>query len=242
MPLRSLLLCRHSETVQFIHRTFKEFSIDVEACSEPQTALQSLKGQRFEAVVVDAEDRGGAMLVLDTLKTVPSCKNSLRIVLADHQTVLATAFSTGTHLVIYKPISADRLRNSLRALCPLMSRRLQREFHRIRLKIPAMLHVAEKKLPASILDISQGGVSLITKEAIPPTKTLSVDFALPSRTEMITAWAEIVWNDIQGRIGAQFLGMEPASLKALCDWLAAQPRSKRLRKPAAPQKQSVIRA
>jgi ActR/RegA family two-component response regulator len=230
MPLRSLLFCRHSATVQFINRTFKEFSIDVETCSEPQAALQNLKDQRFEAVVIDAEDRTGAMLVLDSLKALPSCKNSLRVVLADNQTVLATAFSTGTHLVIYKPISADRLRNSLRALCPLMSRKLQREFHRIRVRIPAIVHVADKNLPASILDISQGGVALTTKEAIPATKILGLDFVLPGRTRMITTSATVVWNDVRGRIGAQFANIEPASRKLVCEWVAAQLSSRRLHK------------
>ncbi len=53
-------------------------------------------------------DREQAMSVLDTLKT--TSKNSLKIVLADPRTALAAAFGTGTHLVIYKPLSADRLR------------------------------------------------------------------------------------------------------------------------------------
>lgn len=229
MPLRSLLLCRQESTANFINRAFKEFSIEVEACSEPQIALQNLKGSRFEAVVVDTEDRAAAMLVLDSLKDLPSCKNSLRIVLADHQTVLATAFSTGTHLVIYKPVSADRLRNSLRALCPLMGRKLKREFNRVHVRIPAIVHTAGKNLPGSILDISEGGVALSTKEAIPTTKTLNLDFALPGRTAMITTSAVVVWSDVSGRFGAQFTGMELTSRKAVSDWVAAQVRSKRLR-------------
>jgi DNA-binding response OmpR family regulator len=229
MPLRSLLLCRHNPTVQFLTRRFKEFSVEVESFSEPQAALQSLKGQRFEAIIVDGEDRAGAMLILDGLKTLPSCKNSLRIVLADHQTALATAFSTGTHLVIYKPISGDQLRSSLRALCNLIGRRHQREFDRVRVRVPAIVHVAEKNLPASILDISQGGVALSTNETIATAKTLSLQFALPGRSGLITTSAAVVWNDVRGRIGAQFVNMEPASRKVLCEWVAGQLSSTRLR-------------
>jgi DNA-binding response OmpR family regulator len=233
-----LLLCRHSPTVQSITRGFKEFSVEVEACSEPQAALQSLKSQRFAAIVVDGEDRAGAMLILDSLKTLPSCKNSLRILLADHQTALAAAFSAGTHLVIYKPIAADRLRNSLRALCNLMGRRQQREFNRIRVRFPAIMQIAEKNLPASILDISQGGVALSTKEAIATAKTLGLQFALPGRTDMITTSAAVVWNDVRGRMGAQFVNMEPASHKVLCEWVAAQLRSTRLHKTAVARSQA----
>ena len=234
MPLRSLLLCRHRATVQFINRAFKEFSIDVEACSEPHAALQNLKDRRFEAVIVDADDRAGAMLILDSLKALPSGKNSLRIVLADQETALAAAFSSGTHLVIYKPISVDRLRNSLRALFPLMNRKLQREFSRIHVRVPAMVRLADKNLPASIVDISQGGVAFTTKESIPThQKTFGLDFALPGRPGIITTSATVVWSDVRGRMGAQFVSMEPASHKLVCDWVTAQLSSKRLQKAAA---------
>ena len=229
MPLRSLLLCRQSTAVQSITRGFRELGIEVESISEPEAALHRLKDQRFEAVVVDAEDRGGALLVLDRLKTLPSCKNSLRIVIADHQTALGTAFSTGTHLVIYKPISADRLRNSLRALCNLIGRRAQREFERIQVEVPAMVHLGnDNSVPASILSISQGGVAFSTKKALPTTKTLGLQFVLPGRTAMITTSAEVVWNDVRGRFGAQFVNMEAASRRVVCEWVSSQLSSKLL--------------
>jgi DNA-binding response OmpR family regulator len=230
MLLRSLLLCRDSATVQLLTRGFKEISVDVDSCSEPQAALQTLKDQQFEAIIVDTEDQAAATLILDSLTTLPSCKNSLRIALADRQTALAAAFSAGTHLVIYKPISADRLRNSLRALCNLMGRRRQREFYRIRVRVPGIVHIAGKDLPASILDISEGGVALSTQQAITATQALGLEFTLPGRTGLITTSAEVVWNDVRGRIGAQFVNMEPASRKILCEWLAAQLSSTRLRK------------
>ena len=212
-----------------MRRGFSEFNIEVESCSEPQAALQSLTNQRFEAIVVDAEDRAGAMLVLDNLKTLPSCKNSLRIVLADRQTALAAAFSAGTHLVIYKPISADRLRSSLRALCNLIGRRHPRESDRVRLKAPAIVRIGDNNhVQASILDISQGGVALSAQQTIPIAKIVGLEFALPGRTGMIATSAEVLWNDVRGRMGTQFVTMEPQSRKLLCEWLSAQLRSKRL--------------
>jgi DNA-binding response OmpR family regulator len=239
MLLRSLLLCRHSATVEFITRGFREFSVEVVSCSEPQDALDRLGDHRFEAIVVDAEDRGGAMLILDSLKALPSNKNSLRVVLADRETALGTAFSTGTHLVIYKPISAERLRNSIGALCNLMGRRRQRESNRIRVRLPAMVNIAGKnQVPASILDISQGGVALSTQQAIPATKTLELQFALPGKTGQITTSADVVWNDVRGRIGAQFVDMEPASRKVLCEWVAAQLSSTRLHRAAIAKSQA----
>jgi len=239
MPLHSLLLCRDNVTVQFLSRGLQEFSVDVEPYSEPQDALRRLRERRFEAVVVDDEDRAGAMLVLESMKTLGSCKNSLTIVLTDSHTALATAFATGTHLVIYKPISADRLRNSLRALHNLMGRRPKREFDRIRFKIPSILQLSEKhSVSASILDISQGGVALSTRDVSPTLKTLGLKFALPGRMGMITTSAQVVWSDVRGRLGAQFVDMEPASRTILSEWISAQTLSKRLRKSTSAKGQA----
>src|SRR5262249_33721437 len=150
MPFHSLLFCRDNAAVQFLTRGFKEFNVDVESCSDPERAVDRLSQQIFEAIVVDIEDHAGAMLLLDGLKKLKSCKNSLRIVVASYGTALGAAFSTATHLVIYKPISPDRLRNSLRDLCNLMGRRPQGEFDRVELRVAAVLNVSERNVPASI--------------------------------------------------------------------------------------------
>jgi DNA-binding response OmpR family regulator len=238
MPFHSLLLCRDNAAVQFLTRGFKEFNVDVESCSDPERALDRLSHQRFEAIVVDTEDRAGAMLLLDGLRPLKSCKNSLRIVLADHDTALGAAFSTGTHLVIYKPIAPDRLRNSLRALCNLMGRRPPREFDRVELRVPAVLHMSDRNVPASLLDISAGGVALSTKQAIPKAQSLGLQFMLPGRTAKITTSAEVVWNDVHGRIGAQFVNMEPGTRKLVCEWIAAQLSSRRLNRVAISKSQA----
>lgn len=234
MPLRALLLSRDQATVQLLTRGFKEFSVDIESCPEPTLAVERVTGQRFEAILVDARERGEAMFLLDSLKALPSCKNSLRIVLADRETALGTAFSIGIHLVIYKPISADRLRNSIGAMCNLLGRRYQRESERIRVRVPAVVNLGDSQMPAAIFSISAGGVALSTKMAVTKTQNLGLQFALPGSTGKITASAEVVWNDVlHGRIGAQFVDMQPEARKLVCDWIASQASSKRLRSAMA---------
>lgn len=230
MPLRALLLSRDQATVQLLTRGFREFSVDLESYPEPAIAAQRATDQRFEAILVDAKDRDSAMALLDSSKILPSCKNSLRIVLADRETALGTAFSIGIHLVIYKPISTDRLRNSIGAMCNLLGRRYQRESERIRVRVPALVNLGGSDVPAAIYSISAGGVALSTKQTISKAQNLGLQFALPGSTGNITASAEVVWNDIlHGRIGAQFVNMRPEARKLVCDWIASQASAKRLR-------------
>ncbi len=222
MPLRSLLLCRERATIQLLIRGFKEAGIDVVPCSEAEQAQQTLKNDRFEAVVLDADDREQAMLLLDSLKT--TSKNSLKIVLADSRTALSAAFSTGTHLVIYKPLSQDRLRKSIGAVCNLMGRKHQRIYPRIRVRVPANIHIDNRALPATMLDISEGGAALST-QSLPMAKTVALEFVIPGTTGAITTSAEVVWKDVRGRFGAQFVGMEANSKKLLSQWLVEEQRA-----------------
>jgi DNA-binding response OmpR family regulator len=222
MPLRSLLFCQDSATAELVGRAFRELSLEVEQCRDADKAVVRLRNQRFDAIVVDDADPAGAVLILDSARTIPSCKKSLGIVLAQTQTTLSTAFSTGTHLVIYKPLSADRLRNSLRALRNLIGRRPQREFPRVDVEISGRLHLDDKnEIPVSILDLGQGGLALSSHTLLPNTGTMEVEFVLPDRTSVVTASGEVVWRDAHGRVGLQYNKMEPECRKVLDEWLAS---------------------
>lgn len=146
MLLRSLLLCHDHATVQLISRGFKEFSVDVEACSAPEEALHKFTNQRFDAVVIDDSDHAAATQLIDKLKLVPAFKNSTTIVLVDPKTALGVAFNTGSNLAIYKPLTADRLRKSLRAMHNLIGRSRQRKFDRIAVKLPARIRWTKRRI------------------------------------------------------------------------------------------------
>ena len=223
MPLRSLLLCKQPETAQLVDRVFKELSIEVEPCTNPQEALGKLTNQRFEAVVVDDEDTAAAVLVLDGVKSLPSCKRCLGIVLAGPQTSLGVAFGSGTNLVIYKPISADRLRNGLRALRVLMGRRPFRQFPRLQVKIPARLNAGPNiEITALIVELGEGGAALRLRESVPAIGALGLEFVLSNKTNVITTSAEVVWRDVRGGLGVRFLNMPSTCSKLLNEWVAAQ--------------------
>jgi ActR/RegA family two-component response regulator len=222
MALRSLLLCQDTATAELVARAFRELSLEIEHCGEADGALLKLRTQRFDAIVVDDADPAGAALILESARTMASCRNSLGIVLAQTHTTLSTAFSTGTHLVIYKPLSADRLRNSLRALRNLIGRRHQREFPRVDVEIPARLHLEDKnEVPVFISDLGQGGLALSSQTLLPTTGTMEVEFILPDRTSVVTASGEVVWRDAHGRVGLQFNKIEPECRKVLDEWLAS---------------------
>src|SRR2546429_3262553 len=175
MAFRSLLLCEHEATARLVGRVFRDLGVDMEHLTASDIAVEKIKQGSFDAVVVDDADPTGAALVLEAARSLTSCKKSLGVVLAGSQTSLGVAFGAGTHLVIYKPITPDRVRNGLRAVRTLAARQHPRESHRIRVDVPATLHSAGKSyIPVSLVDISEGAFALRVDQALPPSPRLKM--------------------------------------------------------------------
>ena len=241
MALRALLFCQDLPTAEHVGRAFRELKLEIDLCGEPDKALLKLRNQRFDAIVVDDADPAGAVEILEAARALPSCRNSLYIVLAQTQTTLSTAFSTGTHLVIYKPLTADRLRNSLRALRNLIGRRPQREFPRVDVEIAARLHLDnDTEVKVFILDLGQGGLALSSHTLLPTSGNLTVEFVLPDRTRSLTVSGDVVWRDAHGRVGIQFADMEPSCREALDEWLATHLASGPFHKTARLKKVNTV--
>ena len=142
---------------------------------------------------------------------------------------LDAVFGAGTHLVIYKPLTHDRLRNGLRAIRALMGRRQQRGSRRVKADIVATITVDEtENIPAKILDISGGGAALSIQRSLPAVKSLKLSFVLPGGKSPITTAAELVWKDVQGRLGIQFVNISPTSTLMISKWMKAHPAANRI--------------
>jgi hypothetical protein len=136
-------------------------------------------------------------------------------------------FGAGTHLVIYKPLTHDRLRNGLRAIRTLMGRRRHRVSPRVKVDITANLTVNETEdLPVKILDISRDGAALSVQHPCPNVKSLTLSFALPGETSTVTTAAEVVWKDIRGNLGIEFVNTDPAFTLLVSRWMKAQSAGK----------------
>ncbi len=75
-----------------------------------------------------------------------------------------------------------------------------------------------------MLDISEGGAALST-QSLPMMKTVRLEFVIPGVTGAIATSAEVMWKDVRGRFGAQFVGMGAGTRKILSQWLVAEHRT-----------------
>jgi DNA-binding response OmpR family regulator len=221
------MLCRQSETVALVNRVCRELGVELHHCSTAETALEKFALQRFHGVIVDDQDGASAASLLTDIQATENGKKALIVALAKTDAALDAIFGAGTHLVIYKPLTHDRLRNGLRAIRILMGRRQQRASARIKVDITASLTVNNTEdFPVKILDISGGGAALSLQRPLPSVKPLKLSFALPGEQNRITTDAELVWKDVRGNLGIEFVNNDTAFNDVVSRWMKAHPRGK----------------
>jgi CheY-like chemotaxis protein len=227
MNLQSLLVCSDERSVRVLRNVLRELEIHVEHCADPASAAKKLAQRSFEAVIVDCQDEGSFGL-LRSVRCGQQNNKSVAIAIIDARTNLQTAFKLGANFVVYKPISTEKTKASLRAARALMKRERRRSV-RLPVEIPAYFRFQNGEgEQASISGLSEGGISV--RFAISPAKKsglIGFCFALPDTTTVIEATGTIVWQDSRRRVGIQFATLPDASDRSLKEWLRLQCGEKR---------------
>ena len=222
------MLCQQPETVALAMRACRELGVELHHCSTAKTAMEKFSLQRFHGVIVDDQDGPNAALLLKGLRASANGKKSLIIALAKTDAGLDAVFGAGTHLVIYKPLTHDKLRNGLRAIRPLMGKQQNRGSLRVKVHIAANLTINNtERIPVKILDLSSGGAALLLSSPCPTVKSIKVSFALPGEQTIITAAAELVWKNVWGNVGIAFVNTDPGFTSSVSRWMKARPAQSR---------------
>lgn len=224
MNLQALLLSCDDHITKVMSRVLGDLGIGIEHCTDQTSAAHRIEASNYDAVIVDCEDEATATAALQATRAAASEKKPLVLAIVPSQVSIRSTFSLGASFVLYKPISLDRARASLRAARSLM--RCERRSH---LRIPVHMLTAinyrgASEVNATMLDLSEGGAAVRTKEELSNKGPVTVQFTLPHTTVAIRATGEVIWRDRQGRSGIRFLDVPANSRHQLRDWLAANAR------------------
>ena len=202
-----------------IRPTLEKLSIDVEICHEARAAAAILISEKFDAVIVDCDDLTGGLGVLQGLRSTPSNKNSVTFaVLNGKRTTTQEAFGMGANFVLQKPISVLNASRCFHAALNFMVKERRRYF-RHPVKVQVKILMADKVVMATSTNLSESGIALMLREALPKGAEPHLQFILPETNFKLDVEAEVVWADVKGRAGLRFRNVPTESQEQLEKWL-----------------------
>lgn len=217
MNLKSLVLSSDEKIVRVLRRTLGELEINIEHCATSEAALRKLTRERFEAIIVDCGDKGSSN-VLKSARNAPCNKRAVAVAILDPATGLRSAFDTGAHFVLYKPISSERAKTSFRAARALMKRERRRNT-RVPVEIPVEISNQQAHLKVNTTDLSEGGLAVKLPKRNKPTGRWQVAFTLPGSSNPIATAAEFAWEGSGSQAGLRFIELSPEVARQLREWL-----------------------
>ena len=159
MSLQAIIVCRDESVLQLLPRMLAELEIAHQVCETTVEAVLKVTREKFDGIFADF-DVDGADEVLKTVRRSPANRKSVSFAIIGKNTSIKSAFETGANFVVYKPLSRDKARHSLRAAHGLMMRERRRYF---RHSVDARCTVSGegmKETTARIIDLSSGGMAI----------------------------------------------------------------------------------
>jgi len=219
MDLRVLLVCPDQDSANLLTLILPEMGMVAEHTPSVSRALQQLDEQRFDAIILDYRSDRSSQEFLTRWRQSSKNRDTMLIAIVDGEFNARPAFGMGANFVLYRPLSAERTRVSLRAARGLI-RRERRRTPRIPLKTPASVaYPGAAELSATLNDLSEGGTSLTTSKQLPPACKVYFEFALPGQQQLVRLSGEVAWRDSTGRTGIRFLDVPQTSRRLMQAWL-----------------------
>jgi c-di-GMP-binding flagellar brake protein YcgR len=237
MDLHVLLVCPDQDSANLLNLILPEMGMVAEHTPSVSRALQQLDEQRFDAIILDYRSDQSSQAFLTRWRQSSKNRDTMLIAIVDGEFNARPAFGMGANFVLYRPLSAERTRVSLRAARGLI-RRERRRAPRIPLKTPASVaYPGAGELSATLNDLSEGGTSLTTSNRLPPACKVYFEFALPGQQQLVRLSGEVAWRDSTGRTGIRFLDVPQSSRRLMQAWLrqnSAGPTQEQPDRPPAP--------
>ncbi|MGC2448359.1 MAG: PilZ domain-containing protein [Candidatus Sulfotelmatobacter sp.] len=219
MNLQALLVSSDDSAADVLGRVLSGFGIATDRSSDPETTMERIQHQKFDALVVDFDDPNAAEEVLRQAKTLGSAPLSIALV-AD-TTKVRQILTGGAHFVLYKPISEEAAKAGLRAVAALLSRERRKAF-RVPVQAPVEITLPDtRKMDGILLDLSETGMDVLTAEPQVAGALLAFHFKLPDGAVEVEGHGQVAWANPNGQTGVHFIDLPENKATELKDWLKA---------------------
>jgi DNA-binding response OmpR family regulator len=219
MTLQALLITGDDSAAEVLGRVLPTAGLAVERLSDFATAIDRLQHQRFDALVIDFEDpEAGAKLHAEA-RELSAGIPLITIALVKDPSQTRKILGSGTHFVLYLPLSDDKTKACLRAVTALLNRE-RRRTHRVPVQAPVELSLPDTRTAEGILlDLSEAGMDVLTAEPQVPGALLNIRFQLPDGGIEVITCGQVAWANPNGQTGIRFLDLDESTKAQLHVWL-----------------------
>jgi AmiR/NasT family two-component response regulator len=219
MAFEGLLVSQNSAVLTTMHRILDDFSIAINICVRPSKAIEQCTNQGVDLVVIDCEDQRLSSEIIRKSSEAPKKRRPTIMAIVGDSEALLWAKQAGAHLVVQKPITAELGMRSMKKVYSLMIRDYRRYArHAVLNSVTASLEDG-RQIPVTVMDISEGGVGVLTKEDLEVGAVLIFPITLKSAERTIYVQARVAWKNSFGTAGAEFMNISGADLRTLRRWL-----------------------
>jgi CheY-like chemotaxis protein len=219
MDLRALVVCPDQDAANLLQLILTELGMAVENTPSISRGVELLESRRFDAVVFDYRADQSSEEFLAHFRQSTKNRGSVLIAIVDSGFNARPVFGLGANFVLYRPLSLERTRVSLRAARGLVRRERRRSS---RASLSSTVNVSYPGAPETcgvLADIGDGGTLIHTASRIPPACKVYFEFALPGQQELVRLSGEVAWQDATGRTGIRFLDVPQSSRNLMQTWL-----------------------
>jgi CheY-like chemotaxis protein len=219
-PFLALLVSADPGPLAVTQKVLEEYGVNIKVVESAQAAEKLIKTTKFDLGIFDHD----VPEALNLAAKRGAGFNPQMVFALLRSAHLNDVRGKRIHFVVQKPFTADLFARSLRAAYGTMIRERRVGFrHPVQIKPASSVLIQEhgnQSLQSSmILDLSQTGLCIQTKEILPQGATLQVDFYLPESKELIHATGSVMWTRASGRTGFRFTHVPLAEQKYLTAWL-----------------------
>ncbi len=219
MTLLALLISTDDSACEVLGRVLPASGIAMERFSDLATALDRLRQQRFDALIIDFEDAKAAAEVFEEAQKLNSGVAPVTVALVAERAKVREVLSSGAHFVLYKPLSEEKVKAGLRAVSALLNRERRRAY-RVPVQAPVELTLPDKRtMEGILLDLSETGMDVLTAEPQVPAALLKFRFTLPDASLEIDAHGQVAWAKPNGQTGVHFLDLDESIKTQLQEWI-----------------------
>jgi DNA-binding response OmpR family regulator len=219
MVSNALLIGSDPGTRAVLAQVLAELQISSDDCGDLASAEHRIASRSYEVIVIDHPDQQAGARLIQQARHSRSNHAALVVCVVDAQTSVRTVFAVGANLALYRPVRMERVRASLHAASH-MIRREKRRYRRAPVHAPTTISLPEvENAPATLVDLSEEGLSIQCERQLPPRSKIYFRFMLPGQMKWIQLSGDTMWQDSTGRAGIRFVDVPQTARRLLRDWL-----------------------